>query len=131
MTTTTTIKAMAVKDGMENSEVAVATYTFPTLIDIAAARVLDNNETAYIEGVVTFIDGRNIYVQDETAAIDLYLNNNTVPETLALGDKVRALGTKTVYNGLVELTGIDGTVESEFRIVSSGNKNNSGTSCRL
>ena len=121
VTTTTTIKAMAVKDGMENSEVAVATYTFPTLIDIAAARVLDNNETAYIEGVVTFIDGRNIYVQDETAAIDLYLNNNTVPETLALGDKVRALGTKTVYNGLVELTGIDGTVESEFRIVSSGN----------
>ena len=88
VTTTTTIKAMAVKDGMENSEVAVATYTFPTLIDIAAARVLDNNETAYIEGVVTFIDGRNIYVQDETAAIDLYLNNNTVPETLALGDKV-------------------------------------------
>ena len=121
VTTTTTIKAMAVKDGMENSEVAVATYTFPTLIDIAAARVLANNETAYIEGVVTFIDGRNIYVQDETAAIDLYLNNNTVPETLALGDKVRALGTKTVYNGLVELTGIDGTVESEFRIVSSGN----------
>ena len=67
VSTTTTIKAMAVKEGLDNSAVAVATYTFPTLITIGA------------------------------------------------------LGTKTVYNGLVELTGIDGTVESEFRIVSSGN----------
>ena len=121
VSTTTTIKAMAVKEGLDNSAVAVATYTFPTLITIAEARALNENETAIVEGVVTFIDGRNIYIQDETAAIDLYLNYNTVPETLALGDKVRALGTKTVYNGLVELTGIDGTVESEFRIVSSGN----------
>ena len=121
VSTTTTIKAMAVKEGLDNSEVAVATYTFPTLITIAEARALNENETAIVEGVVTFIDGRNIYIQDETAAIDLFLNYNTVPETLALGDKVRALGTKTVYNGLVELTGIDGTVESEFRIVSSGN----------
>ena len=121
VSTTTTIKAMAVKEGLDNSAVAVATYTFPTLITIAEARALNENETAIVEGVVTFIDGRNIYIQDETAAIDLFLNYNTVPETLALGDKVRALGTKTVYNGLVELTGIDGTVESEFRIVSSGN----------
>ena len=121
VSTTTTIKAMAVKEGLDNSAVAVATYTFPTLITIAEARALNENETAIVEGVVTFIDGRNIYIQDETAAIDLFLNYNTVPETLALGDKVRALGTKTVYNGLVELTGIDGTVESEFCIVSSGN----------
>ena len=121
VSTTTTIKAMAVKEGLDNSAVAVATYTFPTLITIAEARALNENETAIVEGVVTFIDGRNIYIQDETAAIDLFLNYNTVPETLALGDKVRALGTKTVYNGLVELTGIDGNVESEFRIVSSGN----------
>ncbi len=121
VSTTTTIKAMAVKEGLDNSAVSVATYTFPTLITIAEARALNENETAIVEGVVTFIDGRNIYIQDETAAIDLFLNNNTVPETLALGDKVRALGTKTVYNGLVELTGIDGNVESEFSIVSSGN----------
>ena len=74
VSTTTTIKAMAVKEGLDNSAVAVATYTFPTLITIAEARALNENETAIVEGVVTFIDGRNIYIQDETAAIDLFLN---------------------------------------------------------
>ena len=38
VSTTTTIKAMAVKEGLDNSAVAVATYTFPTLITIAEAR---------------------------------------------------------------------------------------------
>ncbi|MCQ2309053.1 MAG: chitobiase/beta-hexosaminidase C-terminal domain-containing protein [Bacteroidales bacterium] len=122
VSTTTTIKAFAVKAGMENSGVATATYTFPSVITIAAARALENNEYALVEGIVTFIDSRNIYIQDETAGIDLYLNNNTVPETLALGDKVMAYGKKTVCNGLVELTGIDGGNVSQFSIVSNGNE---------
>ena len=119
---TTTVKAIAVKEGLDNSEVASATYTFPTIITIAAARALDNNEYALVEGIVTFIDGRNIYIQDTTAGIDLYLNSNTVPDTLALGYKVRAYGKKTAYNGLVELTGIDGGDASQFSIVSGGNE---------
>ncbi|MBO7460660.1 MAG: hypothetical protein J6T53_07120, partial [Bacteroidales bacterium] len=67
---------------MNNSSNASATYTIedaPTLITITAARALAVNEYALVQGVVTFIDGRNIYVQDETAGIDLFLNNNTVP----------------------------------------------------
>ncbi len=122
ITTTTTVKAIAMKDGLDNSEIATATYTFPGTITIAAARALENNEYALTEGIVTFIDGRNIYIQDTTAGIDLYLNSNTVPDTLALGDKVKAYGKKTVYNGLVELTGIDGGDASQFSIVSSGNE---------
>lgn len=119
---TTTVKAIAMKEGLDNSEVASATYTFPTIITIAAARALDNNEYALVEGIVTFIDGRNIYIQDTTAGIDLYLNSNTVPTTLALGDKVNAYGKKTVYSGLVELTGIDGGDASQFSTVSNGNE---------
>lgn len=119
---TTTVKAIAVKEGLDDSEVATATYTFPTIIMIAAARALENNEYALVEGIVTFIDGRNVYMQDSTAGIDLYLNSNTVPTALALGDKVRAYGKKTAYNGLVELTGINGGEESQFNIVSNGNE---------
>ena len=121
---TTTVKAMAVKDGMNNSSIASATYTIedaPTVITIAAARALANNEYALVQGVVTFIDGRNVYVQDATAGIDLYLNNNTVPSGLALGDMVQAYGKKTVYSGLVELTAINGGVADQFSIISNGN----------
>ena len=121
---TTTVKAMAVKAGMNNSGIASATYTIqdaPTVITIAAARALANNEYALVQGIVTFIDGRNVYVQDETAGIDLYLNNNTVPSGLALGDKVQAYGKKTVYNGLIELTAINGGDASQFSVISTGN----------
>ena len=121
---TTTVKAMAAKSGMSNSSIASATYTIedaPTLITIAAARALAVNEYALVQGVVTFIDGRNIYVQDETAGIDLFLNNNTVPSGLALGDKVQAYGKKALYNGLIELSGINGGDASQFSVISSGN----------
>ena len=121
---TTTVKAFAVKAGMDDSEIATATYTIqtgPSVITIAAARALANNEYALVQGVVTFIDGRNVYVQDATAGIDLYLNSNTVPSGLALGDMVQAYGKKTVFNGLVELTAINGGNADQFSIISSGN----------
>ncbi len=118
---TTTVKAMGVKTGMSNSNVASATYTIESVITIAEARALANNEYGCVQGTVTFIDGRNIYVQDETAGIDLYLNSGTVPSGLALGDKVQAYGKKTVYNGLIELTSINGSEASQFSIISTGN----------
>ena len=118
---TTTVKAVAAKDGMNDSEVASITYTIITPMSIAAARVLENNQYALVQGVVTFIDGRNIYVQDSTAGIDLYLNSNTVPNNLALGDMVKGYGKKAVYNGLVELTGINGGDANQFVVLSSSN----------
>ena len=119
---TTTVKAMAVKEGLVNSAIASATYTFPTLATIAEAKALNTNEYALVQGVVTFIDGRNVYVQDETAGIDLYLNNNTVPTTLAVGDLVLAYGKKAVYNGLIELSSINGGNINQFVVVSNGNE---------
>ena len=126
ITETTTVKAIATKEGYLNSGVASATYTIseapaPTLITIAEARALALNEYALVQGVVTFIDGRNVYIQDETAGIDLYLNNNTVPSALALGDMVKAYGKRAAYNGLAELSGINGNDGEQFSILSSGN----------
>jgi len=126
ITETTTVKAIATKEGYLNSGVASATYTIseapaPSLITIAEARALALNEYALVQGVVTFIDGRNVYIQDETAGIDLFLNNNTVPSTLALGDMVQAYGKRAAYNGLAELSGINGNDAEQFSILSSGN----------
>ena len=117
---TTTLKAKAYKSGYIASPTATATYTFPTLISIEQAKALSDNEYAMVQGIVNFIDGRNVYVQDGTGGICLYLNTNTVPSSLALGDMVQAYGQKTVYNGLYELKNIDGN-SSAFTIVSTGN----------
>ena len=90
-------------------------------ITIAEALALELNASATVRGVVTFIDGRNVYVQDSTAGIDLYLNNGTVPEALAIGDLVEATGARAEFRGLPELSGIDGASEEAFKIISSGN----------
>ena len=121
VSTTTTIKAMATAEHYNNSTIASVTYTIYEPVSISDIRNLPNNTYACMEGTVVFIDGRNVYVQDQTAGLDLYLNNNTVPNDLALGDNVRAYGKKTVYNGLVELSGINGGNDNEFSILSSGN----------
>ena len=119
---TTTLKAAAIADGYAMSEIATATYTIYEVMPIADARALANNAYACVEGTVIFIDGRNVYVQNGAAGIDLFLNSNTVPANLAIGDNVRAYGKKTVYNGLVELTGIKGNNDNEFAILSNGNE---------
>lgn len=121
LSATTTVKAMAVKAGMNNSDVISATYTIIEPMAIAQARALADDTYALVQGVVTFIDGRNIYVQDETAGVDLYLNTNTIPQALAIGDMVLGYGKKTVYKGLVELTGIAGNNANQFVILSSNN----------
>ena len=94
----------------------------PTYMTIAEARALAVGETANVCGIVTFIDGRNVYIQDSTGGIDLYLNSGTVPAELAIGDEVYGTGTVAEYRGLIELSGIDGGNEEAFGVLSTGNE---------
>gem|GEM_PF-4164296 len=57
---TTTIKAVAVKDGMKNSEVASATYTITPEYTISTAITPDNSGT---------VDGAGVYKQGATATL--------------------------------------------------------------
>lgn len=106
---TTTIKAIAYV-GEDASNIAVATYTILTPTTIADARSAENNETVCTNGTVTSVSGATAYIQDATSAIVLH-NGNT--NTLNVGDKVTVYGTKTVFNGLVEITNAQNTVLSQ------------------
>lgn len=99
--TPVTVKAMAVKSSLSNSEVSSATYTLLTKSNISAALEGETGATFLIEGVVTFIDGKNLYLQDSTGAIVAYCADT--PTGIVVGDTVRAQGSKKVYNGLPEL----------------------------
>jgi len=119
VSSTTTIKAIAVKVGMNNSSVASATYTFPIDVpNIAAFKTahasLSPTGTATstvpyrITGNVTFVEklGRNIYIKDATGGLLIFDNTTpVVTNTYTNGDVISGgvIGTCTRYNSLFEM----------------------------
>ena len=72
----------------------------PSISDISAALAAEEGEFT-VKGIVTCIDGKNIYVQDATGAICVRMNET--PKDVALGDIIIGTGSKSVYNGLPQL----------------------------
>ena len=115
ISTTTTLKAIAVKDGMDNSAVATATYTFTTVVtNLAAANALDPGTDFVYNGyaVVTYVVDNNTYGNadiwirdDQGNAAYLYRGK---PTGLAKGDVLQSgwTGSRADYNGLKELTNV-------------------------
>lgn len=79
----------------------------PTILEV---RALSLGTATAFEGIVTGIDGNNIFVQDNTAAI--YLYNANKPADLAVGDKVYVEGNRDVYKGLQQITNATVTIQS-------------------
>ena len=79
---------------------AGSTVTYDTIAEALAGA--DGTEFT-VKGVVTMVDGKNIYVQDETGGICLYFSN--AQDGIALGDTIVGTGTRATYNGLPELSG--------------------------
>ena len=97
----------------EAGEVTVETVT------IAEAKAGEAGTYYQVEGVVTFVDGRNVYIQDETGAIVVYLTSTVA--TTAIGDKVKAYGALKVYNGLIELDSVNEADTKFYEVLSNGN----------
>lgn len=74
--------------------------TITNISDVKAAAT----GTFTVKGTVTFVDGANVYVEDETGGIDLYFTGT--PSSINVGNIVTATGTKTTYNGLIELKNV-------------------------
>lgn len=108
LTETTTLKAIAVKDGLDNSEVVTATYT--KLEPYTSLKALKESGIATAEGVtcfvelkdavVTYADSRKAYIQDVTGGLYIYGNND-----LKAGTKLNGVVSAqlVLYNGLYEL----------------------------
>lgn len=107
VTSTTTIKAIATLNGV-TSDVATATYTMETaqsVANIAAFAALTDNTNAAISNpvVVTYANGQNTYVKDETGFLCIY--GNELSGKYSQGDVIPAGfgGLKTTYNNGAEM----------------------------
>ena len=69
----------------------------PTVVEVRA--LADDTETK-VSGVVNFISGKNIYIQDATAGILVYTNETP---SCKVGDKIVAKGVKVMYGGAPEV----------------------------
>lgn len=74
------------------------------VVSIEEARKGSVGDTFKVEGVVTLIDGKNVYIEDESAGIDLYFN--AYQSDLNLGDVITAEGQLKKFNGLYELANV-------------------------
>ncbi|MBS7526467.1 CehA/McbA family metallohydrolase [Fusibacter paucivorans] len=108
VTSSATYYVKAVKSGLSDSDVSSFDYTVdnsaPVTIAEAKAAAVDTKDIK-IAGIVTYVSGKNVYVQDTTGAICLYLTSNA--SVLQKGDMITAIGTRDAYNNLLELSGIN------------------------
>lgn len=73
---------------------------------IAAVRSSGSSGTSYtVQGTVTDVSGKTVYIQDGTGGICLYFSANV--SSITAGKTLTATGSYTVYNGLVELTSVE------------------------
>ena len=89
-----------VTDGGDGGEVTPPDE--PETITIAEAlAAADGTADLTVKGVVTLLDGQNVYLQDSTGGICARMSANF--SDISLGDTVIATGTRGTYNGLPQL----------------------------
>ncbi|MDF2962132.1 MAG: hypothetical protein K0S39_3867 [Paenibacillus sp.] len=93
-----TIKTRTVNNNVYSDEVSYS-YILPELMNIGVARTKANDTYAMIEGIVTYIDGLNFYVQDSTGGIVV----RGAGITANVGDKIKAAGKLIEFRSLKEL----------------------------
>ena len=96
-----TLKAAATLEG-QWSAVLSETYTIAEAVQVSTIgeALAASTGTFTVKGVVTLVDGKNLYLQDETGGICARMAANP---SASLGDTVIATGVRTVYNGLPQL----------------------------
>lgn len=94
-----TLKAVAVL-GDKCSAVQTQVYTVATVQNISDALAAESG-TFTVKGVVTLVDGQNIYLQDSTGAICARVSGSS--SGVSLGDTLIATGSRGEYNGLPQL----------------------------
>ena len=73
----------------------------PTIAEIIA---MEENTETHAKGVVTYINSKNVFIQDASAGMLLYCK---AAPTFKVGDLVLVKGTRTVYGGAPELKDVE------------------------
>lgn len=84
-------------------------------ITIKEALALENGQEAKVKGVVTLIDGQNIYVQDATGGICLRTSERL--EGVSLGDTMIGTGKRAEFNGIPQLNSGTAVKSSGMKLV--------------
>ncbi len=89
-------------------------------VPISTAKAGKDEVYYQVEGIVTCIQGRQIFIQDETGGIVVYLSKTPSSAPCAVGDRIRVLGAFGNYDGVLELQYVDHTNPDFFEVLSSG-----------
>ncbi len=108
---TTTIRVLAVRGGYNDATASATITKVEVLTGIAGVKTMATSDNAaafyadWTDVVVTGVNGDNVYMQDATAGILLYLKDHG----LAVGDKIsgRVSGEVKLYRGVREITALD------------------------
>lgn len=104
-----TVKAIAIKEGMNDSEIASAAYTMPVFLEnLSAVYSTANNDQYKITGDVVFVfrDHRYMFVKDATAGMMIFDNNDSIITTeYNEGDVISGgiMGKTSIFRGLYEV----------------------------
>lgn len=83
---------------------------------VATARAADIDALVTTKGIVTAIIGNNVFIQDATGGIYLYLGGNAdYASSLVVGNEVEVSGTRAVYSNLVQLSTITKVVVTKTK----------------
>lgn len=90
--------------GETASKTLTGSYTITELSTIAEALAMDDGTANItVKGVVTLLDGNNVYVQDSTGGICVRMASYP-GGSIQLGDTIVGTGTRGTYNGTPQLT---------------------------
>lgn len=95
----TRVDAYAAQNGQPDGPVSSFQYDILTQTSVADARGKAKGEHVWTEGIITHIEGRETYIQDDTAGIVLY----DYPLNASVGDRVSVAGVMEIYNNLQEI----------------------------
>ncbi|RKJ43750.1 hypothetical protein D7X33_35090, partial [Butyricicoccus sp. 1XD8-22] len=103
----TTIKAFAVADDLESSEISTFEYKTLTTKSISEVRTSAIGDIVSTTGTVTAVIGKTTFIQNDNAGIVLYGENLGVE----LGEIVRATGELAEFRGLLEINVTSADIE--------------------
>lgn len=119
---TTTIKAVAV-NGEKTSEIASATYTFPTTVaNIAGLAGVASGEDVILtlaDAQVLYVNGTNdVYIKDATGAMDFFKSGLTFTAGQILNGTI--IASNSPYNGIYEIKPISGKTNLDNVTITEG-----------